>query len=253
MELGICKLCFGEKELVKSHLLPKGLYSDDNPVIISRKVVLKTDAQVKCLLLCKDCEQLFSKNGESWVLPRLSDDIGNFPLLNRLRVAMPFEASPRFEAHSCDAVGIESDKLTYFALSVLWRASARTWVLLGQASSPLNLGEYNDPIREYLLGLKGFPDGVIVNATVCTDPPSRKISYTPSYVENPPYTTFALLTRGLYFRILLGRNVLADLSHLCCMRGSRKPIFLASAEGKVMHAFGELHKTAKVARNMSTT
>lgn len=252
MELGICKLCLEEKELVKSHLLSKGLYPDENPVIMNRKVVVKTDAQVKDFLLCKDCEQLFNKNGESWVLPRLNDDAGNFPLLNLLRVAMPFEDAAKFQAYSCEAVGIDSEKLAYFALSVLWRASARTWVLLGQASSPINLGEYEEPIREYLLGHKGFPVGVIVNATVCTDPGSQNISFVPSSVDNPPYTTFSLLTRGLYFRILMGSNAVADLGQVCCVTGTRKPIFMASAEEKVMYAFGELHKTAKVARNMAT-
>ncbi|HXJ93958.1 MAG TPA: hypothetical protein VMT20_14000 [Terriglobia bacterium] len=220
---------------------------------MNRRIVLKTDAQMKAALLCRDCEQLFNRNGENYVLPLLNDDHGNFPLLNRLRLAIPFQVSPHlgFEAYSCDSVGFDSGKLAYFALSVLWRAAARTWLFLGQVSTSIDLEENEEPIRKYLLGRRGFPSGVAIHTTICTDFGSQGMSFGPAVVDHPQHKMFSILARGLYFRVAVGERSAAELNSICCVNGPKKPVFLASAEDKLIHSFGQLHETARVAQNMN--
>lgn len=65
--------------------------------------------------LCRDCDQLFSRNGENWVLKRICKD-GRFPLLDRLRVAMPIGESDDSLAFSGPDAGFQMEKLAYFVI-----------------------------------------------------------------------------------------------------------------------------------------
>ena len=75
MPVGICQLCMEEKDLQDSHLIPRSLYRplrnmeerNHNPVTLTRTGLLRTSKQIADYLLCRDCEQLFNRNGEDWV------------------------------------------------------------------------------------------------------------------------------------------------------------------------------------------
>jgi hypothetical protein len=204
--VGTCKLCREEgKELRNSHLLPKGLYPEE-AVIMTPKIALITDKQITAPLLCDDCEQRFNKYGERWVLGQVNNPKG-FPLLERLKLAIPVHTSRQFQFHafSCAQTGIDSDRLAYFVLSVLWRASVKAWSLLGQTTQ-VALGPYEEAVRRYLVGQTGFPADTVVHVTVCTDFGSQGSFYVPCGVPENPYTTYALLTQGLYFRVLMGKG-----------------------------------------------
>jgi hypothetical protein len=248
--VGLCKLCLnGTRELRNSHLLPKGLYPEE-AVIVTPEIALTMDKQIAAPLLCDDCEQRFNKYGERWVVGHASTAKG-FPLLDRLKLAIPIQSSARFQFHafSCAQTGIDSDQLAYFVLSVLWRASVKTWTLLGQSiNAPL--AEFEEPVRAYLAGESGFPADTVVHVTVCTDSASQGSFYPPCRVPENPYRTYALLTQGVYFRVLMGKDVPPDVRQLCCVTGPQKLIFMASREDKTLHAFGRLNSTAKVARNL---
>jgi hypothetical protein len=56
-----------------------------------------TPKQIWHHLLCDDCEQRFSKRGESSTM-RLVQRKTGFPLLERLNVAMPFQVEPTLAA-----------------------------------------------------------------------------------------------------------------------------------------------------------
>ena len=250
--VGTCKLCRKEnKELRNSHLLAKGLYPEET-VIMTPEIALVSDKQIAAPLLCDDCEQRFNKYGECWMLRQVNSEKG-FPLLERLKLAIPVITSGlyQYQAFSCTQTGIDSDRLAYFVLSVLWRASVKRWTLLGQVTN-VTLAAHEEPVRQYLLGKTGFPADTVVHVTVCTDFASQGSVYVPCRVPETPYTTYALLTQGIYFRVLMGEELPLDVRQLCCVTGIRKLIFVANLEDKTLQAFGRLNATARIARNLQT-
>src|ERR1019366_9059715 len=73
---GICALCRNERELRNSHFLPQALYryvrantgAVRSPIIIGSDSARNTDRQFTKYLLCHECEQRFSRNGEHWTM-----------------------------------------------------------------------------------------------------------------------------------------------------------------------------------------
>jgi len=256
--LGKCKLCLEGKELQESHLLPAALYkmmrspgaTNPHPIVVTRKVSVQSSKQVKAYLLCGDCEQRFNRNGEQWIIRQVYNGT-SFPLLDRLNVALPIHSTRSLAAFSGLAVGIDTGKLSYFVLSVLWRASAHKWVLpYGARNLWIDLGIYKEPIRKFLLEGGPFPSDVVVVVTVCTDIPSQQSIFTPAIVPDNQYRPYALLTRGIYFRVFTGNMLPPDIRTLCCFASSRKLLFLTTCEDKSLHAFGNLLSTGKLSHSL---
>jgi hypothetical protein len=219
-----------------------------DPIAITSKITVRTSKHVKDYLLCQDCEHLFNTNGEHWVMQQVYNG-KNFPLFERLKLALHVYADPRLQAYSGTAVGIDTGKLAYFALSVLWRASVHNWALHDGQTTSMSLGAYEEPIRRFLSGEAAFPVNVMVLTTVCTDAPSRESFSVPCLVPDNPFTAYALLTRGISFRVLVGDNLPQQQRELCCFTGARRLIFVASCLDKSLSAFAHLVATSKQARH----
>lgn len=71
--------------------------------------------------------------------------------------------------YSGRAMGIDTEALGFYALSILWKGSVHKWKTFKDQESAVDLGKYQEPSRRYLAGEAGFPDGVYVIATACTD------------------------------------------------------------------------------------
>src|SRR6266850_1626361 len=81
-----CSLCLEDKELVKSHLIPRAMYdycrtADSEPVLMTTEVMMQTSRQLQDHLLCKLCEDVLNVGGEQWLLPLLARIDQTFPLL----------------------------------------------------------------------------------------------------------------------------------------------------------------------------
>src|SRR5689334_20945536 len=94
-----CCLCLRSRELEESHLIPAGMYrisrgdphGNPNPLLLSPDMFLQTSDQVKDYLLCHDCEELFNKNGERWVIAHCyREKDGAFKFREYLRNEVPF-------------------------------------------------------------------------------------------------------------------------------------------------------------------
>ncbi len=202
-----------------------------------------TAMQVKDYLLCAECEERFNKHGETWAAGQVYDG-RYFPLLQRLTLALPFLETPKLRGVSGVAAGIDTDKLAYFGLSILWRAAAHKWKMLDGRTTSVNLGSYEDRIRRFLLGETKLPNDIIVVATACTDWLSQGSFYTPCAVRGNPYTAYAFLARGISFTVLVGSDLPASMRELCCVASTRKPIFAADHKAKSVHSFLHLYRTA---------
>ena len=150
MAVGICKLCLQNKDLRKSHLVPAAMYkyarspeaANPTTVKVDRQGAKPIARQVADYVLCSDCEQRLSKYGENWMMKQVWNG-RSFPLGALLNVALPDQTFTNFVAFSGAAVGIDTDSLAYFALSVFWRAAVHTWKTSPYSTTTaISLGEY---------------------------------------------------------------------------------------------------------------
>ena len=106
---------------------------------------------------------------------------GEFPLLDRVKLALPIQRTSTLNAYAGDRIGIDTEKFGYFALSILWRAAVQRWRLPdGRLTQQIAIGELEDQIRKYLLSEADFPQNVVVLLTICLDAESRGTFYPPA-------------------------------------------------------------------------
>src|SRR5580704_8172965 len=208
---GPCALCLQDRELRRSHLLGRAIYvlnRDGNvdPVMMTPQLIAPTPRQLWRHLLCGDCEQRFSRHGESLIM-RLVQRKTEFALLDRLNVAMPFQEEPALSAYSGSAIGVDTEQLAYYCLSVLWRSGVRQWRTLKEQMTGVSLGMFEEPIRKYLAGEAVFPANVAVHVWVCADTASRFNTFAPTKSKGTPLLKYSLLVRGLWFHIFTADNI----------------------------------------------
>ena len=257
MPIGTCKLCLKTKSLRRSHFLGRAVYKRlrnprapvKEPISISRDVALLTSRQSVARLLCADCEARFNSNGEDYV-SKLMWSRDSFPLLDRLRVAPSIDFSLNEGVYSGRAVGIDTSRLAYFALSVLWRGAVNEWMLpTGGHIETLDLHGYEELLRTYLLGYSGFPKDAVVLVTVATDKKSQGVAYIPS--ESSYLGAYGFLVLGLHFHVFLGPKMPGWLRNSCCVSSTREPICCRNIEEHTDRAMGQLARTARVVGRLS--
>jgi hypothetical protein len=251
MTTGICALCGEEAKLHESHFLPKGLYrllresntKNDNPVLISARLSIQKSFQMTQRLLCSRCERRFSDGGENYVLPLLKHR-NHFPLLDRLKLALPLYTTHEKAAFLCPSVGLDGEKIGYFGLSILWRA-ARPWRMFDGATTSIQIEDrYLESIRRYLVGETTFPNDVAAIVTVATDYLSQSICMVPNRItDNTMHIAYGLLTKGLYFRFILGENQPPAMRAISCAGEGPNMIFAKDCGEKSWPAAGAMMET----------
>jgi hypothetical protein len=250
--MGICKLCLKRRKLRKSHLLGRAFYKmckgvGSDPIVMTPQIILPTSRQVSDYVLCETCEQLFNSNGENYVSTLVYDGTG-FPLLDKMNVALTVKEEPNLLVYSASAMGLDVDKIAYFALSVFWRASVHSWATIGAQRTSVSLGAHEEPIRKFLVGKAPFPVDIAVVVHACSDHGSKGLIFFPTAAIGSTYATYSVLVRGLYFRVLTGLSPSAHGRRLCIVNSPRHVIFEEDCNKRTLHAYGHLRKTAKVAK-----
>jgi hypothetical protein len=259
-----CKLCLRITDLQNSHLMPASLYkksripstSNPNPTLVTEKGSKQISRQIRNFVLCHDCEQLFSKNGESYVMTQVFDGKSRkFPLLDTLQATAPTWGGPELVGYELGATpDLDREKLGYFALSVFWRASVHIWRERGEEPVTLELGKiYNEAFRKYLLGQTGFPADVVLLVIPCTHALSQDTFYVPSLGSKNVERTYSFMAKGLNFLMIVGKQLRAPaIRELCAVTGTRRLILARSCESKVQGAHDRLmrlHQTARGSEN----
>jgi len=248
MPVGICGLCLQERQLQYSHLMPAAMYrrtltpgaANPNPVLVSKRTTVYTSDQLRAHLLCRDCEQLFSRNGENYVM-RMVAGQQRFPLLEMLQGANAVESGD-FRGYTLQALpNLDRSKLAYFALSVFWRASIHVWRNRDGTLTTIDLGKrYNEELRRYLLGEAEVSENIALLTVVCTDALSRGSFFSPTLDKKSGYRSYSFNARGLLFILFVGGNCPDSLKNICCIRSPRQWIFARSCEDKIIDAFWHL-------------
>jgi hypothetical protein len=73
-----------------------------------------------------------------------------FSLLERMKHATPIGRSGNVPFYSSLQLGIETEKLGYFALSLAWRGAQGPWTTIEGQTTGVYLGQFEEPIRNYL-------------------------------------------------------------------------------------------------------
>jgi hypothetical protein len=215
---GICALCRNERELRNSHFLPQALYryvrastgAVRSPIIIGSDSARNTDRQFTKYLLCHECEQRFSRNGEDWTMKQIFRGSGSFQLLTALDRYTPVAVRDGARIYRVGAISeIDPAQLTYFALSVFWRSAVTEWNLEGQRLERLDFGDsYMSSMREYLLGNANTPQDVALALQVCDDPTLAATTIaTPTGGRKGEYHTYIFVIPGLAFHLFIGKRM----------------------------------------------
>jgi len=258
MQRGTCKLCHQDAELQLSHLIGRAIYKlcrkdeGDDSIVMTTKVVMKTSRQIREYVLCTRCEDLFNKGGERYVTSLVWRLRQGFPLLDKLQIALPIQREPDYRVFSGERVGIDTDKLAYFALSVVWRSGIHEWRTIGnQTTSVVLATEDEERIRKYLLGKTELPANVGVVITACTDLPSQVLVQPPTMLGNAGgYLIYRLLIRGIDFNVLVATAPEIQFPELCCVRSTAKRIFLRDNSQLTLNSVRHFYEESKLARNV---
>jgi hypothetical protein len=251
-----CSLCQQLKELQDSHLFPAALYkrlrtnerSDKNPVVIGKQKTLTSSKQASAHLLCADCEQLFNKKGENFVLRQCALPKEGFRLRDSLQDISPIETTEQYRAYDLQQVpGSKVEDYLYYAASIFWRASVHSWKIGDQKIGQISLGsKYEEEFRQYLVGKTDFPS----NARLClhisceATPDQTLVFPCTSRITKVHRHTFYI--PGIQFILLLGSEVSKQFDSIALNGSERKIAFLCSfREGSLFKGALNLIKQSK--------
>src|ERR1022692_1112555 len=128
MPRGLCKMCLSDKELALSHLMAAALYDycrnpECSPIRVGGKAY-PTDRQIAEHLLCRDCENVLSRGGETWVTPKLARMDRSFPLFELLTKQPPALSEGGADVYcAANNPEIKAEKLAHFAMGMFWKAA----------------------------------------------------------------------------------------------------------------------------------
>lgn len=226
--IGRCPLCLGHKTLVRSHLVPAALYKlcrtqESEPVLVTPSVIMQSSRQWQDYLLCSECENLFSRNGESWVLPLLAKSDGTFAFHKILVKHGPesvLDGSALYAAAKNPEIDIA--KLTHFAMGIFWKASVHSWS--GERTSSLiDLGSYGEQVRKFLKAEEDFPERMALIVGISPPPllPTFNIPYRGSERN---FHNFLFHVPGINFVLNVGKLVSSEMKELCFASQPLHPI-----------------------------
>jgi hypothetical protein len=223
-----CKLCLRVRPLCMSHLWPRKIYArlhdagDTKHFTLGTGKLIRTVSQIQEYLLCDECEQRFSSNGEQWVIANAFHRSGSFYLRDALMACVPFVKLHESVAYSGKTPGVDLDKLVYFAASVFWRTSVGKWALADRWSGrdgKMDLGpRYSEELRLFLLGEAPFPSNAVLVVYVSdAAAPSASVTFAAGGRQKEGYSSYSFQIPGLMFFIVLGQSLPDTIRGLCAV------------------------------------
>lgn len=259
MPRGICKLCLKDSDLQKSHLISAAIYKicrtpngkgDPSPLMITMKNVRRTSKQATAHILCRDCEQLLSRQGEDWVIPRLANKKG-FALAEMLKSSgvRGMMSSGEMTYLAAGVKGIDLQKIIHFAMGIFWKASVHDWGSI-EVTSRVKLGKYAEVARRFVLGEIPFPDEMKLLAIVSPWPLTITSIKLPMEGRRSDCRTFNFIVPGLSFILCVGKQIPSQLRQLCICTGPGHPIMEKDVAVKVRQWAKMAWKEARVAKSI---
>jgi hypothetical protein len=234
-KIGKCALCHGEGlELQNSHFMPAGVYrvvrneaeENPNPILFHSEAAAQTSKQITDFLLCRACEKRLSEKGENYFLKCCWRRDG-FRLHAILDAATPSVVFDRLKIYAAAKfLEINVAALTYFAASMFWRDSVHHWKTGNHMSERIELGPYEEALRQYLVGDADFPQDCVLWVSVPDHvTPFSGVSLTPyGGRQIRGFRCYKLVVLGVGFLLFVGRNLPKEIREPCFVRGTGNPI-----------------------------
>ena len=238
MEKRLCPLCLKTKEIADSHFIPKAVYPycrdpEGNTIVINPDYLGFSDRQIHTPLLCFDCEDILNKGGEAWLMPLLADYDREFPLHEIVTRLAPQITDG--DANSYAAVlnpSIDCQKLTHFAMGIFWKAAVHSW-RRATTEPVIDLGEYREPIRRFLLGEITFPSDMALTIGILPAPTKLITFELPLRGEQTQWVDFSFYIPGIRFVLAVGTFVTSELKDACFVQNPAHPLLVMNFSGPI--------------------
>jgi len=240
--IGSCRLCLATDLLQKSHLLPRAFYrdlrtpglADPNPISVLPGKTDISQAQVTAPLLCRRCEQRFSREGEHYVLLNTFRGPGKFRFFEALRKATPLPRCRSGTLYSGSAVlGAEVERLVYFGASVFWRASVGSFTNMGAPGPLISLGRYEEDFRRFLLGIGEFPQNSAIWVAVSNTPSPAPVMNFPISQRVSSYYQHIFEIPGMSFLLFVGKQLPTNIRESCAARSPERIIYFTDIDSLI--------------------
>lgn len=224
--------------------MPAALYpKNKKKLFATTKQKVLDPEHIVAPLLCDECEGRFNRNGEDdvlrWLAPKAKQ--GTSPLYTALRSGTPAWSDDDLTCYWGTSVGLLPERFGYFGLSLVWRAAACEWPLPDGGRTPrLDLGEFAEPIRLFLLGRAPFPQNVYMMLTVCSDERSQQIWSPPQ--RSPEFDALIVApVLGTLFRFWLGRVLPPPIERTIFFPANGNPVFITNCwDGVLSNSYSHL-------------
>jgi hypothetical protein len=241
MPTGMCKLCMKDKNLQRSHLVPAGAFkplrakqsSNPNPLIVTNSWIGQSSDQTAAHVFCRECEDVFNKGGETWLIPQLAQ-LDGFPLYDTLTKAQPLYSEGDFLAYRASSIpGFDAVKVIHFAMGIFWKASVQNWGNKG-TEVQIMLGAYAEPIRQFILGRAPFPERTFLS--VCILPPTVPLLAVlmPVRTKQREFHRFKFYVPGIEFALNIGNEVPSEVRESCIASGTLELVTLSPEFARTM-------------------
>jgi hypothetical protein len=238
--IGTCALCETKNvELKSSHIVSKWTYrrlvgyepaAAKTPVMVADGAAVLTQKQVTEHLLCGECENRLSvpENYASKVGVQADN---SFPALDSVKGVQSENGVTLADASALDICA-----LTYFGVSVFWRAD------VAQIEPIVSLGGSREAVRQFLLGRGSFPAAVDLFVTLFK--PEKSFPRIDRIVVFPATTSDSGVERhdftacGMRFTMYAGGEVPASLKGVSFTKDG--VTFISNGEGLLRSVASEV-------------
>jgi hypothetical protein len=252
---GICKMCLQPEDLIRSHLIPRAVYSlcrtaDSEPVKISTKVVMQTSRQTQDYLLCVKCDNFLSERGENWLLPKLKTWDKGF-LLHDLLAEVPPDV---IEGDGAAYAAMRNPKIdvgaiTHFAIGIFWKASVHSW-MKDRKEPRIELGPYSEKLRLFLRDEAAFPEHVMLNVGICRPKIMFSNALEPYRGSSPGVRNYIFNVPGMQFVLTVGKTISPELKETCFFSNRLHPIIVTDLGTPMMELYRQQTKKAHRSRKL---
>jgi hypothetical protein len=231
--------------------MPAGMYrrllsneENPHPILITKEGSRSSSEQITDNLLCTVCESRFDRLDKNYAL-RCAADKRRFRLLEELEAITPSRTDREWRGYkAADSPHIKRDQLTYFALSVFWRAAVHRWPEANgkEKTKRLDLGTANtEALRQFLLGQGPMPSTMALFFVVLTDRLSQGSFYLPTITSKKDFRWgYGFFACGFMFNLTVGKHLDNRNTDICLVKSPEQWIWVRDGEAKTLEAFGSL-------------
>ncbi len=205
-------------------------HGNPNPVLVGPDMFVQTSNQVQDHLLCRDCEELFNKHGERWVISHCyREKDKTFKLRERLRNEVPFISTEGSAGYDTAGIaGIEHSKIIYYSISVFWRAAVHAWRVGRETITPIDLGPYEVGMKRFLRSEDSLSNNVYLSVWLSDRGLPLIGSTVPtSYHVEGGGIMHPMNIPGIAFLLTVGKTVSDPVKQTCFIHVPGRPVFVS--------------------------